>query len=182
VVIYALVLFDERPSFLQWFGIALSLSIIFIAGSEKNDNDKVQKVVSYGLLFALASGFCTSISMLTGKFAVMHVAKLPYMTISYTMVALFTGVINRYRGLSAASVPGKQLFYYGGLIGIFNFLGYFLVLHAFATGPLSLIQGIFANSFTIPVILSALIYREEITKRRVLIVMLALLSVLFIKL
>ncbi len=68
------------------------------------------------------------------------------------------------------------------IIGILNLAGYYLVLMAFSRGPLPLIQGVFATSFLIPIVLSVLVLNERFDRRKAAIVSLALLSLLLIKL
>ena len=72
--------------------------------------------------------------------------------------------------------------FFGIIIGILNFSGYFMVLSAFETGPLSLIQGISSNSFIIPVVLSIFVFKEKFSYKNAVVVILAVLSILLIKL
>ena len=66
---------------------------------------------------------------------------------------------------------------FGAAIGLLNFTGYFLVLQAFGSGPISLSQAIFSSSIVVPIVLSRWLYRETLTPLRVAAVGLAILSV-----
>jgi drug/metabolite transporter (DMT)-like permease len=188
LIIYALVLFNEKPQWNQWIGIIISLSILaFISLSVKNKyntkNQNKQQIA--GVLLALLAAFSTSISMLTGKYASTEVSKIHYIFVSYTLVMIYTTIINRtiYRKKRKLEKSmNKKIFLFGAIIGILNFTGYYMVLNAFETGPLSLIQGISSNSFIIPIILSIFIFREKFTYKNALVVLLSVISILLIKL
>lgn len=188
LIIYALIIFNEHPTIRQWGGIAISFSILaYISLNIKQEKikeiDKRQQII--GVLLALLAAFSTSISMLTGKFASTEVPKLNYIFVSYSLVMIYTFFINKtiYRKASNPSKQDKKkIALFGSIIGILNFAGYFLVLSAFATGPLSLIQGISSNSFVIPIILAIIIFKEKFTYKNAIVVALAILSILLIKL
>ena len=188
LIIYALILFNEQPTWNQWVGIGISLSMLaFISLSIKKENktgafDKKKQIL--GLLLALLAAFSTSISMLTGKYASTEVPKLNYIFVSYTLVMIYTFIISKtiYRKKQVESKKMKRkIFIFGFTVGILNFAGYFLVLSAFATGPLSLIQGISSNSFIIPIILSIIVFKEKFNYKNAIVLIFAILSVILIK-
>ena len=188
LIIYALILFNEKPTATQWTGIFISfliLAYISINIKKEKTDVKDKKQQRLGLLFALLAAFSTSISMLAGKFASTEVPKLNFIFVSYTLVMLYTFVINKvvYRKVAKPSkLVRKKVLLFGVVIGILNFIGYFFVLSAFETGPLSLIQGISSNSFIIPIILSIIVFHEKFTYKNAIIVILAVFSILLIKL
>lgn len=181
VVVYALVLFGDRPLPLQWLGLILTLSVLFIAGGEKKGQGNDRGAEPIGLLLALASAGCTSLSMLAGKYAAVSIEKFPYMALSYALVAMHTGLAEKYSTPRNERHLPRTVWRYGLIIGICNFAGYALVLEAFSRGPLSLCQGVFANSFIVPVLLSAWLYQEKLTPRRLLGIALAVTAVLLLK-
>jgi uncharacterized membrane protein len=61
-----------------------------------------------------------------------------------------------------------------------NFLGYFLVLSAFAKGPMSAIQPIFAMSVVIPIVLSRIFYKEKLNFYRSVALILSVISIILI--
>ena len=98
---------------------------------------------------------------------------------------IYTFVINKTMYKKKEKSDKKEhwrILKYGIIIGFLNFVGYFAVLQAFATGPLSLIQGISSNSFIIPVVLAIIIFKEKFTYKNAIVVALAIISVLLIKL
>ncbi len=188
LIIYALFLFNERPEFHQWIGIGISLSVLaYISLNIKSENNKSKKNKKQilGLIFALLAAFSTSISMLTGKYASTEVPKINFIFISYTLVMIYTIIINKLLHKPNENInksTSKKIILFGIIIGILNFLGYYLILNAFATGPLSLIQGISSNSFIIPVILSVFVLKENFSYKNAVVVFLSIISILLIKL
>ena len=187
LIIYALILFSEKPTVNQWIGIGVSFLILAyisfdIQKTKSIEIDKRKQII--GLLLALAAAFSTSISMLTGKFASTEVPKINYIFVSYTLVMIFTFVINKtfYRSKKKITkIDKRKVLKFGIFIGVLNLIGYFCVLQAFATGPLALIQGISSNSFIIPVILSVIIFKEKFTYKNAIVIALAIISILLIK-
>lgn len=195
VIIFSIIVYGDRPHLLQWLGLILSFSVLLLAGATGKKNEK--KGLSneqIGILLALGSALCTSTSMITGRESSRAVSKLAFMFISYTLVAIYTFLINKYvnnkqhkeskKYQSADSDmkhknPSPLIF--GMAAGVFNFSGYYLVLNAFASGEMSLIQGIFSNSFIIPIVLSALFLKEKLYFKHYVMIALTVLSVILIK-
>ncbi|MBU1239098.1 EamA family transporter, partial [Myxococcota bacterium] len=76
---------------------------------------------------------------------------------------------------------GPGVFITGGAIGLLNYFGYKLILAAFASGSMSLVQPVLALSILIPISLSAVIYREKLTTIRVIAIGLTVATILLIK-
>lgn len=134
-----------------------------------------------GILLALASAVFTSLSMTVGKLlADSSSNRIAYIGASYTLVFLFTLgrnlAIHRGRAFHFHRRTGEMAAF-GAAIGLLNFAGYFLVLQAFGSGPISLSQAIFSSSIVVPIVLSRWFYREELTPLRAAAVGLAILSV-----
>jgi uncharacterized membrane protein len=66
--------------------------------------------------------------------------------------------------------------------GFLNFAGYLLVLQAFSAGPLSLIHPVFSMAIIIPIALSAVAFKEKLTPRNIIAVVLCLLAIVLIHL
>lgn len=191
LIIYALILFGDSPNIYQWAGILISISMLaYISinikdGDNKLGADSNKKIQVAGLLFAVLAAFATSLSMLTGKYASTAVPKLNYIFLSYSILAGYTLLMNKifYSGKrKPENVNQKKVLLFGIIIGTLNFGGYFLVLMAFASGPLSLIQGISSNSFIIPIVLSLFIYKEKLNYKKLIVIALAIVSIILLKL
>jgi len=186
LILYSIVLFNDKPNALQWTGILISVSIpIFLGLSMQNKNNVTHSNVRLkGLFFAVIAAFSTSLSMLAGKYASSSVPNLNYMFVSYLFVVFYTLILNRVGESPEKEKPHKyynKILLFGIPIGILNFAGYYFVLQAFASGPLSLIQGITSNSFVISVLLAILIFKERFTYKNAIVVALAVISILLIK-
>jgi drug/metabolite transporter (DMT)-like permease len=187
LIIFGIFIFHDKPNVNQWIGIVISISILaYISFNIKTEKLEIKdkKQQNIGFLLAILAALSTSISMLTGKFASSVVPKLNYIFISYTLVMIYTIIINKtyYKNAEISNKTHKnKTSLFGVIIGILNFAGYYLVLNAFEKGPLSLIQGINSNSFIIPIILSIIIFKEKFTYKNAIVVIWSVASVLLIK-
>ncbi len=188
LIIYALIIFNDKPSVNQWIGIFISFAILaYISFNIQREKlgTRDKRTQRIGILLALLAAFSTSISMLAGKFASTEVPKLNFIFVSYSLVAIYTFVINKtiFKKVQKSSKKtNKKIILFGTIIGILNFVGYFCMLSAFAMGKLSLIQGITSNSFIIPIILAIIVFKEKFTYKSAIVVILAIISILLIKL
>lgn len=182
VILIGLIAFQETPTWSQWMGIGASLAVLALLSTEQLQRAGGPDLRGIG--FALVAALCTSLSMTTGKLATTRVDRTSYILLSYLIVVLVSLVTFLKR-----TPPGQRrtAFFHPGVlivgvsIGLLNYLGYRLILAAFAAGSLSLIQPVLALSILIPISLSILIYREKLTRLRVLCVGLTLISILLIQ-
>ena len=95
---------------------------------------------------------------------------MAYIAASYALVFVFTGGRRAVRRARGKSPPPRgrrgERMLFGVAIGALNFAGYFLVLQAFGSGPISLSQAIFSSSIVVPVLLSRWVYGEKLTRWR----------------
>ena len=182
VILIGIIAFDEAPSMQQWLGISTSILVLILISSEQINRSG--KVSMKGIYFAFFAALCTSFSMTVGKMASVSVDRTTYILLSYTMVALISFLFYIKRTPSdkrkeTFNKPG--IFVIGIAIGVLNYFGYKLVLQAFASGSMSLVQPILALSILIPIFLSAFIYKEKLTVLRVISIGLTLASIMLIK-
>jgi drug/metabolite transporter (DMT)-like permease len=69
----------------------------------------------------------------------------------------------------------------GALIGFYSYFSFMFFLHAVTKGNLSLIVAINSTSFIIPIILSAYFYKEKLTLKKILAVLLTIIGILIIR-
>ncbi len=182
VILIGVLAFQETPTGSQWLGIGASLTVLVLLSSEQLRRAGGPDLRGIG--FALLAALCTSLSMTTGKLAATRVDRTSYILLSYAIVVLVSLITFLRRTpsgqrRSAFLRPGVLLV--GVSIGLLNYFGYRLILAAFAAGSLSLIQPVLALSILIPIALSILVYRERLTRLRVLCVGLTLISILLIQ-
>ena len=182
VIIIGLLFFNETPSINQWAGMGTSILVLILISSEQFKLSG--KHTLKGIFYAVFAALCTSFSMTAGKLASTTVDRTTFILLSYTIVAVIslTGYLkHNYKKGKTETFKKPGIFIIGSFIGILNFLGYVLVLKAFAAGSISLVQPIFALSILLPIFLSALIYREKLTILRIISIILSLAAVLLIK-
>ena len=180
--------FHEVPRPMQILGIMAGISVLGVITLEQRAHFRGagQKVVAAGILLALASAVFTSLSMTVGKLlAESSTNRLAYIGASYTLVFFFTlgrSLLARRNRSEPSGRRVGEMAAFGAAIGLLNFGGYFLVLQAFGSGPISLSQAIFSSSIVVPIMLSRWLYHEKLTRLRLVAVGLAILSVVFMTL
>lgn len=185
VIILSLIFLQERPKWNEWLGIAGIASLVWLMSADNRKGREKVRHLSRGLLFTCFVALGTGFSVFVGKLASTRVDKIAYIFISYLFTMIFTYLISKmmHRKSPTPAIPGERLyaFFFGAMIGTLNFIGYILVLLAFSQGPLSLVQSISTISIILPVFLSVFFLGEPLTKRRLAMLAMAILSVLLIK-
>ena len=182
VVVFSLIYFGERPTGLQIAGMGTALvAIIYIARFTDADGPSVQRRGS-GLAFAVLSLLAGAAAALSSKFAAMQTNILVFIAASYAVSTVFSLVLRRpFRKARHTASLGATVII-GLSMGLLNFAGFFAFMTALSTGPLSIIICITGVYFTVAIALSALIYRERLTRSRLTGIVLAALSVILMRL
>jgi len=185
VMLIGILYFHEIPRPIQIPGIFLGLGVLVLITLEQRKSlVSGNRTVLLGGMLALIAAVFTSLSMTVGKLmADTSSNRLAYICASYTLVFLFTLGKQSVAQRGVRWIPELfdiKLCGYGAAIGALNFVGYFLVLQAFGSGPISLSQGIFSSSILIPIFLSRWVYQEKLTPIRLAALVCAILSVIFI--
>jgi len=105
-----------------------------------------------------------------------------FMAVSYAIsTAASFGLRSR---LAAVAGDGdvKTALTIGFAMGVINFAGFYLMLNALSTGPLSIVVSLVGMHFVIAVILSTVIYKEMLTPLKTLGVALTVVSVILLRL
>ena len=198
-----LFIFAESPSAFQWVGMGLTIFSILILTSKTETPEKKQRIEdksesivedvepnrprswivskfrsNTGVIFALAGASCTGVTAIVGKLAAVHTDKLMYMLLSYFLVFTYS---SKFRKSSEKKSGRKFTLCFGVMIGILNFVGYLALLTSYRTGEVSVIQPIFSTSIVIPIVLSAVVFKERMTTRQILAVFLTIISIVLLK-
>ena len=186
VVIFSIIYFKDRFSLAQAIGIILAIVVILIL-TMKDKKDKEEKVAAkkFGLgigiiLTSIALVFGAA-SMIVCKFAAITVNTLGYISVSYLYNIFFSLGLRKRLQTDRENPKHKNALILGIFIGVFNFAGFYILLKAFSTGPLSIIASISSLSFVIVIALSVLIYREKLTLWRIIGILLAILAVVLLR-
>jgi len=181
VVIFSLFYFHDRLSVYQGMGIALAIAVILILTRDLEDKKKGYGNVRKGLILVAISVVSGSVASISSKLAALYANKVAFMALSYFMGACFSlGLASR---LNRSDEKGhhKEALTIGFLMGLINFVGFYAFLKELSAGPLSIIISIVGMHFVIAVILSALIYKERMAFLRVLGTLLAVVSILLLR-
>ncbi len=182
-ILLAVLFLKERPELSQWMGITLAILMAYVIkqdmGSESGKTNLID--LKKGITLATVTAISSGISVFTGKLASTRVPKLSYIFISYAFVFIYTHIIStRYKKETRAKAD-YRVNLFGIAIGLLNIFGYYLVLQAFSTGPLTLVQGISSTSMIIPILLSVFFLKEGFNVRKGIIIVMALAAVMLIK-
>ncbi len=188
VMLVGVAVFHEVPRPLQMLGMVTGLGVLALITFEHRADFRASgdRTILLGGAWAVGSAVFTALSMTVGKLlAESSSNRLAYICVSYALVFLFTLGKQSVARRGVTWIPellDAKLCLYGAGIGVLNFAGYFLVLQAFGSGPISLSQAIFSSSILIPILLSRLLYHEKLTPMRLAAIGLAILSVVLISL
>lgn len=182
VVIFSIVYFKDPLSTWQIAGIVLAMSVIFILTRDLHRDQKTRKNIKRGILFvfiALLAGAAASIS---SKFAAVHTHKMAYIAVSYTAATLVSFALRKKFETKETEPNHRDAILIGLVMGVINLAGYYTFLRALSTGPLSIIASIGGMHFVIAILLSRLIYKEKLTRRRMLGLFCTVVSIILLRL
>ncbi len=179
VVAFSLFYFKDSLSYYQFVGIILAVAVVFIL--YKNDKQDKIKNFKVGITLALIAMITSALTTTAQKFAALYVNKLSYITLAYFinifLVLILSKQIAGENNKKKSNVDARII---GLFIGIFNFIGFFFVLQAYAIGPLSIVAPLHDLNFVIAIILATLIYKEKLTTKRILGIVLSVVSVILL--
>jgi drug/metabolite transporter (DMT)-like permease len=162
-------------------GIAISLAAMLVLSKSMSGNDTPKEQSRRGAVFLVISLFASAVAGISSKFAAMYVGKLSFLTIVYTIAALFSLAFTKKQTPVESQGSRRITLVVGIAMGVLNFVGYYAFLSALSHGPLSLVASITGMHFVISVILSVFIYRETLTPGRVIGFLLTIASLLLLR-
>ncbi len=181
VVSFSILILKENIMFSQYIGIFLALICMILLTLEqtrsKNNSPKDQNPYK-GLIFVLIAMICGATSSITSKIAAEKVNFIPFITFSYIMASLVLLFIN-YKKIKEQTK--KDVLKLGFSMSLLNFFGFFFYLKALKIGPLSVISSINGLHFMVAVALSVVIYKEKLSNKNVISLILAVVSIILLK-
>jgi drug/metabolite transporter (DMT)-like permease len=182
VIIFAIFFFNERPNPLQWVGILLGFSVVAVLAGEAGSETRPEGSAGAGLLLIGVCVLCGAVAAISSKLAAVSTSKAGFMALSYLLATFFSLAIDKKWGKRKAGASSGEAVKIGVVMGLLNFFGFYAFLSALATGPLSMISLITGMHFVIAIVLSVLIYRESISRPKVIGLGMTLLAVFFLQL
>jgi len=181
VILFSLGYFGDRLHLIQWLGIGAALTMVGVLLSELRHN-RTSGDQAAGLWFISANIACAAVSSVSCKFAALQTDKAAFMALTYLLGTVFSLLINRHwPQRSTRPDQTRTALLLGLAMGILNFAGFYALLSAMETGPLSAVILITGMQFVIAIILSVILYRERLPKKRGLAIALAVTAVILMK-
>ena len=182
VILFSLVYFHERLVTQQVVGLLLGLAAVAVlaaeaAGSQGSPQAK-SRAGYFFLVLCVLGGAAATIS---SKFAALATSKSAFMALSYFLGTVFSLSIDRVWGRRQKNARPAAAVKMGILMGLLNFLGFYAFLTALSRGPLAIVALITGMHFVIAIALSALLFRERLTPRRLVGIGLTLLAVFLLR-
>lgn len=181
VIVASILYFGEHLEGLQWLGLPLGLLVVVILAKEARGNAAADGNLRLGLFFVGVCIFCGALAAISSKLAAESISKSGFMALSYLFGTCFSLLIEKKWGKAQPIGGTKNSIWIGVLMGVLNFFGFYAFLTALASGPLASIALITGMHFVVAIILSVLIYKEQITWRRSVGIGLTVLAVFFLK-
>lgn len=184
-VLFGLVVFGERFTYIEWLGIALGHLVPLLLINKVEH--KRQKNLAKGLLMVVIVSATSSVAAALNKYAI-DAGMSEWLTLWYTSWGIFVGslviVANKIKKLPFHYIlenTNKDLLKAAIFRSILICLSMLCVLFAYGNGgSLGIVQSIHALYIVIPIVLSVLIYQEHIDWKKVLAVILCVLSLLLL--
>jgi drug/metabolite transporter (DMT)-like permease len=181
VVLFSILFLHDPVSLYQVMGILLAIAVIVILTREAEETKGAFGSMRKGLFLVFVSLISGSVASISSKFAAVYSNKLGFMALSYFLGTLFSAALIRKPGKEGSMGNRKEAVLIGLLMGLINFVGFYTFLTALSVGPLSIIVSITGMHFVIAVLLSAILYKEKLSRMRVLGMGLAVVSILFLR-
>jgi drug/metabolite transporter (DMT)-like permease len=181
VVIFSVLFFKDRLSIYQVGGIIIGLAVMAMFAKEASHEKETPDSTKRGLSLILLSMVFGAVAVVSSKFAAMHTQKLAFMALSYFLGTLLSFAFRNRLATEKTGEKKKDAFMIGVVMGLLNFAGFYMFLAALSKGPLSIIGSIMGLHFMIAVILSTIIYSEKLTPRRIMGILLTLISVVLLR-
>lgn len=178
-VLFSIFYFNESLTTSNILGIVISIMVAVLIGRTR-ENEENEKILHIGLLLTLIAAIASSLASISSKFAANNVNQFSFIAVSYTVNALLSlGAKSKFKTQNRSKLLPALIL--GIIIGILNFMGFYAYIQALKTGPLSIVATIMSLNFIIVIILSILVYKEKLTLKRVLGIVLTIVAMLLLR-
>jgi drug/metabolite transporter (DMT)-like permease len=181
VVLFSVLFLRDHVSLHQALGIVLAIAVIVILTRDAEEVKGAFGSVSKGLFLVFVSLISGSVASISSKFAAVYSNKLGFMALSYFLGTLFSAALIRKSGKEGSPRNRKDAMVIGLLMGLINFVGFYTFLAALSVGPLSIVVSITGMHFVIAVLLSVIVYKEKLSRMRIVGICLTMVSIVFLR-
>lgn len=182
VVIFSIFYFGDDLSAYQGLGIFLALGAVVVLARDTGGKEELNGNRRKGFLFIAVAILAGALASISSKFAALYANKMAFMAVSYTFATLLSFGFRNKAQSEDANAHHKDALIIGFFMGLINLTGFYCYLKALSSGPLSIITSITAMHFVIAIILSTLIYKEKLNRRRITGILLSMTSILLLRL
>jgi drug/metabolite transporter (DMT)-like permease len=180
VVVFSIIYFKDKLSLFQILGIIVAITVILIL-TRLDDGSRVPtKAPRRAMILVIVALFSGAIAAISSKFAALEVNLLAFMAISYGMSMIVSLCLRK--KLGSVGTNHNEALIIGILIGLVNFGGFYSLLKALSSGPLSIIIPITGMYFVISIVLAFLFYREKLNTQRVAAIVLTAFAIILMRL
>lgn len=170
---------SESISLFQALGIVLIISSVYAFSRKKEDFPLNRNVALLAGGIVLAS----TLSKYVQKIGAVNEDLLNFMVWMYvgaSLLALVAAFVFE-SGTLHELKSSKKYLRGAGLIGIFSFMGGWAILKALSLAPLSVVYAIHPSYVVVTAVLGAIIFKENLTFRKIVLILLTVAGVILIK-
>ncbi|MBU1975936.1 MAG: DMT family transporter [Nanoarchaeota archaeon] len=179
VVLFSLFFFKDNLSTYQGAGIVLAiLTVVLLTGN--GAHFKANKKIKIGLILVGISLIFSVLTNIAIKFGAMLGNTLGLMCFSGIFCSIMSfGFRNKMQN-EKENPKQKNALIIGFFIGVANVIGFYVLLKALEVGPLSIVASINSLYYVIAVLLSAIFFKEKMTLKRILALILSIIAVVLL--
>lgn len=164
VVLFSVVIFKDKLNIWQWLGILTSAAAIWVLTRGQHSSEAQKLQYKKGLLLVVLATISGAGAIISSKYAAVYSNKISFIALSYIFSSLLSLVF--YSKMFGSSSLNLRPFLSVGIgigMGILNLGGYYIFLQALTTGPLSIVASITGMHFVVAVVLSVVIYKDQLS-------------------
>lgn len=179
VVLVGLALFNAPISIVQWVGVILVVITLFLFLYKKG---RIQ-YTPYILSLALATLVLSAVNKIIVKFISTSYSVEAFQLYSYVFGFLLVVIFHRiFHKRKASVLEMSTTARWGMLLGVLSFLGGYMYYLAIDRGPFSLVIAIHSLYIIVTTCVAAYLFNEKVSKRRFLLIILAIVAIIIIRL
>lgn len=178
-ILIGVLFLSETLSPLQLLGVAMILVSVYLFTRKNQEFALTPDIVFLSIGIIAVS----TASKYVQKFGAGHEAIFSFMLWQYLGASIFSFVIATFfvKDLRKEFRESKKYVTGSILIGIFTFLGGWAIFKALSLGPLSMVYAIHPTYTLITALIGFLLFKENLTRRKMLLILLSIVGVVLIK-
>jgi len=165
-----IVILGEAVGLVQALGILLAVVVVWVLSGAKAGGKSKNFKLGVGL--ALLTAVFFSVSDFTLKLAMAQSSRFMFLAVSYSMLFVPSLLLQNKMNRTTKAKKSTSI-KWGVGFGLANFVAFSSLLGALQTGPLSIVLPLISMSVPIAVVLSVFIFKEKMTVRRIIGLLLA---------